>query len=198
MRYRLAAAGVALALALGAAAEAQSLAELARQEAARRKAIKTPAKVYTNEDVRGGNVPSPPAAVSPSGSPVPGAAQTDDTKPAGTPAAATADAAADAADDGDKAAERGEAYWRKRLQSERDALARAELFAEALQSRINALSTDFVNRDDPAQRAVIATDRQRALAELDRVKQEIEQLTKAIAATHDEARRAGVPPGWLR
>ena len=75
---------------------------------------------------------------------------------------------------------------------------RAQTFAEALQTRINVLSADFVARDDPAQRAVIATDRQKALAELDRVKQEIAQFTKGIAATQDEARRAGVPPGWLR
>jgi hypothetical protein len=93
---------------------------------------------------------------------------------------------------------KGEAYWRKRIQGQRDALARAQIFAEALQSRINALSADFVARDDPAQRAVIASDRQKALAELDRVKQEIGQFTKAIAATQDEARRAGVPAGWLR
>jgi hypothetical protein len=55
-----------------------------------------------------------------------------------------------------------------------------------------------VARDDPAQRAVIAADRQKALAELERVKQEIGQHTKGIAAVQDEARRAGVPPGWLR
>jgi hypothetical protein len=91
-----------------------------------------------------------------------------------------------------------EAAWRQRIQAERDALQRAETFAEALQSRINALSTDFTARDDPAQRATIATDRQKALAELDRVQQEILQHTKAIAGIQEEARRAGVPPGWLR
>jgi len=80
----------------------------------------------------------------------------------------------------------------------RDALARAQTFAEALQSRINALTTDFVNRDDPSQRDVIATERQKALAELERVKQEIGQQQKAIAAIQDEARRAGVPAGWVR
>ena len=35
----------------------------------------------------------------------------------------------------------------KALQEEE--VSRNETFAEALQSRINALSTDFVNRDDP-------------------------------------------------
>ena len=88
--------------------------------------------------------------------------------------------------------------WRKRITAARDALSRAQVFAEALQSRINALSTDFVNRDDPAQRNAIAGERQKALAELDRVKQEIVDHQKAITAIQDEARRAGVPAGWVR
>jgi hypothetical protein len=58
--------------------------------------------------------------------------------------------------------------------------------------------TDFVNRDNPVERAAIEQDRIKALAELDRVKKEIESQTKAIAAIEDEARRAGVPSGWLR
>jgi hypothetical protein len=72
------------------------------------------------------------------------------------------------------------------------------MFAEALQTRINSLSADFVNRDDPAQQAVIARDRQRSLGELDRLKKAIEDGRKAIAGLEEEARRAGVPPGWLR
>ena len=89
-------------------------------------------------------------------------------------------------------------YWRGRIDAARTALARAQTFADALQSRINALSADFVNRDDPAQRDVIAADRQKALAELDRVKKEIAAAQKAIADIQEEARRAGVPPGWVR
>jgi len=69
---------------------------------------------------------------------------------------------------------------------------------DSLQSRINALTTDFVNRDDPAQRAKIEGDRKAALAELERVKQELNDQQKAITAIEDEARRAGVPVGWLR
>jgi hypothetical protein len=72
------------------------------------------------------------------------------------------------------------------------------MFAEALQTRINSLTTDFVNRDDPYQRARIGEDRQKALAEMDRVKADIEAAKKKIADAEEEARRAGVPPGWLR
>jgi len=77
-------------------------------------------------------------------------------------------------------------------------LSRAQTFADALQSRINVLSADFVNRDDPAQRNVIGADRQKAVDELARVKTEIAQFQKAITDIQDEARRANVPAGWVR
>jgi hypothetical protein len=80
----------------------------------------------------------------------------------------------------------------------REQLQRSKLFAEALQSRINALTTDFVNRDDPYQRAQIAQQRQEALAELDRVTRDIDNYSKAVDDLQEEARRAGVPPGWVR
>jgi len=69
---------------------------------------------------------------------------------------------------------------------------------EAIQTRVNALSTDFVNRDDPIQRAGIERDRQKAMAEMDRLKKSVEDTKKGIADLEEEARRAGVPPGWLR
>jgi hypothetical protein len=72
------------------------------------------------------------------------------------------------------------------------------VFLEALQSRVNALSADFVNRDDPYQRAKIGEDRQKALAEIDRVTREIEATKKSIDTIEEDARKAGVPPGWLR
>ena len=77
-------------------------------------------------------------------------------------------------------------------------LRRNEVFAEALQSRINALTTDFAARDNPIERSQIADERQKALAELDRVKGDIEKSKKKIADIEEDARKAGVPPGWLR
>ena len=54
--------------------------------------------------------------------------------------------------------------------STREELRRNEMFAEALQTRINALSRDYVGRDNPAQRRQIGQDRAEALSELSRVK----------------------------
>ena len=164
---------------------APSLADLARKEPERRKAAGSsekpaPKKVYTNSDLK----PAPP----PSG----------ETRPA---AAAPADAAKaeEPKDQAHKPAdEKGEEYWRGRITQAREELRRNEVFREALQSRINALATDFAARDDPYQRAQIADDRQKALAEMSRVTAEIEKTKSQIAAIEEEARQAGVPPGWIR
>ena len=50
----------------------------------------------------------------------------------------------------------------------------------------------------PAQRALVEKKRLTAIAEQERVKADISKQTKAIADIEDEARRASVPPGWLR
>jgi len=175
---------------------AQSLADLARQEAARRKAIKQPSKVFTNKDL--GAVPAtPPPPATP--------------KPAGV-AATAAEAGKDAdKDQGDqqdadrkagelppKTKDQDQASWSARVKELQVQLDRDQTYAEALQTRINGLTTDFVNRDDPAQRAVIANDRQKALDALDRLTTQIEADKKAITDFQEDARRAGIPPGWLR
>ena len=90
------------------------------------------------------------------------------------------------------------AYWSGRLKKLQDQLGQNQMLVDAMQARINALNTDFVNRDDPAQRSVIERDRQRALSELTRLKQAVVDGKKAVADLEEEARRAGVPPGWLR
>jgi hypothetical protein len=84
------------------------------------------------------------------------------------------------------------------MQALREQIDRDRSYAEAMQTRINVLTMDFTNRDDPAQRARIGVERQKALADLDRLKQSIENGTKAIANLEEEARRAGAPAGWLR
>ena len=185
----------AIVLVCAAAASAQSLADLARQEEERRKTIKTSGKVYTNDSLR----PEPASTdpVSAAAPPAPSAPTAEPPTPsAGAPGVETPTPTDPAAAPGE--APRTEADWRKRVTDERDALSRAQIFADALQSRINVLSADFVNRDDPAQRDVVAAERQKALTELDRVKQEIEQHQKMMTTIQEEARRAGVPAGWVR
>ena len=72
------------------------------------------------------------------------------------------------------------------------------MFRQALQTRVNVLTTDFINHDDPAERSVIGGERQKALDEITRLTAAIAADKKALADFEDEAHRAGVPPGWLR
>jgi len=175
--------GLACLLGLGLSATAvgaQSLAEVARQEAARRKAVKAQAKVYTNQDL-GPDAVKPGPVAPPAAAPAPDtAAKTDDNK---------TDDTQDVKD---------EKYWRDRITAAREGLARAEVLQAAIQSRLNALQTDFANRDDPAQRATIAQDTQKAKDAMAQNQADIDKFKKEITDIQEEARKAGVPPGWLR
>jgi hypothetical protein len=193
---------------------AQSLADAARQEEQRRQGVKAPGKVISNKDLSSppsisaiptAHSASPDGAVAAAGNPeLPGAsggagaaAQSADAPSAGAAAGKTGGASDQATKDASASA-KGQKYWSDRMRGLQDELARNRTFAEALQSRINALTTDFVNRDDPKQREGIAKDRQKALDELERVKKAIIDGPKAIADLEEEARRSGVPAGWLR
>jgi hypothetical protein len=164
---------------------AQSLADIARREEERRKSVKEATKTYTNKDLK-------PVVVYADSAPA-------DAPPAGgtvTPAAEKS-----APDKKEAAAEpvvKDQKYWSGRMRDLQSQLDRDQTYVDALQSRVNALTADFVNRDDPAQRAVISADRQKALAELDRVTQAIRDDKKNLSDLEEEARRDGVPPGWLR
>jgi hypothetical protein len=164
-------------------ARSQSLGDVARKEEERRKDVKAPVKVYTNKDL---------------GAPIQGGAPPDATKPS-APSSEPSKEAAKAADDKSKdAAPKDQAYWGKRKKDLQDKLDRSRTQADAMQSRISALTADFTSHDDPVQRAAIERDRQRALGELARLQQDIKDTQKAISDLDEEARKAGVPPGWLR
>jgi hypothetical protein len=171
--------------------EAQSLADLARQEEARRKQIKEPARVITNKDLK--SVPAPATPPPTTQTPAAPAAAAD--TPAETDKALPKD---DKSVQSSKVVPKDQAYWSGRMKGLQTELDRDETLADALQTRINALTADFSARDDPAQRAVLARDRLKAIDELDRLKKTIQADRKAIADFQEEARRAAVPPGWLR
>ena len=168
-------------------AAASRIADVAKAEEARRKSVKKPAKVYTNgnltrrhfarcaadADCLGSDRRRPPMPARPT--PRRGARRRRPSRREGSGVLGRPD----------------------RMPREHSCIAR-----RCSRTRCRAASmrctTDFVNRDDPAQRAKIEADRKAALAELERVKKELDEQTKAITAIEDEARRAGVPAGWLR
>jgi hypothetical protein len=164
-------------------APAQSLGEVAWREAARRASVRGPVRSLTDAEV------GPPPA-----RPVPPVVE-----PAAADAAAGADAAGATPPEGTEPEEvKDQAWWRARMTLAREALDRDVVLAAALESRVAALTTDVTNRDDPAQRAVLMNERVRALAELDRMREQVALDRKAIAGVEEDARKAGVPPGWIR
>jgi hypothetical protein len=191
---RLLASLIVFSVVAGVSAEAQSLAEVARKEEERRQTVGKPSRIYTNKDLQPAR-PGGPVTAAPAGGSM---AEPSDSaaKPGGHEGTGVADAQPSAGDATPK--QYTEAQWRARMADAREDLERTRMMAEALQSRVNALWADFTARDDPAQRAALEAERQRTLAELARVKNDVETKTKAMADLEEEARRARVPPGWLR
>ncbi len=191
--------GLMLTVTVTTSAQETSLAAVAKQERARRASIGEKSKVYTNDDLRGGprlTTGTPPLT----GSSI---------EPAGPNTTPSADAAVldgpngpetEPGLDGPNGPEtgQGEEYWRNRIMTARDERRRADLMAAALQNRVDGLWADFTARDDPYQRAEIGQARIEALEELEQTKADVLRLDQEIRDTQEEARRAGVPPGWLR
>ena len=167
---------------------AQTLGDVAKQEEERRKDVKSSSKVYTNKDLG-----TPRASFGDSSE----APKTSAEPAAPAPAAEKGkDASKESAKD--DTSTKDQKYWSSHMKELQTKLERDRVLADAMQSRINALTADFSARSDPAQRAVIEADRKRALSELDGLQKSIKNDQKAIADFEEEARKASVPPGWLR
>jgi hypothetical protein len=155
---------------------AQSLADVARTEEARRKTIKQPTKVYTDADVsKWGPVTAEAQQAATTVTALDG-----DGRPAGEAAAAA----------GLPSTEEG---WRARLQSARDGVDRTKLLLSALEqqartAKAKAGDAEGEGEDPNASRA----------AEIKRLKAEMETFRQTLANAEEDARKAGVPPGWVR
>jgi hypothetical protein len=165
---------VPLMLVLAAAAPAlpQSLGEVAERTSKQRKG--TPAKVYTNDDLKESHDASEQKAAAPA-APAPEA-------PAPTP---TMDPSQ---------------RWRRDGKQRREAVTRAEAKVAAIQARIDALMLDLnpTNVGDPNRLQTIEAEKAKALADLETAKEELAQARQGVEDLEEEARKAGVPPGWLR
>jgi hypothetical protein len=169
---------VLITLTLGARLSAQSLADVAKAEEARRKSIKPGAKVYTNEDL-GGTLPA-------------SAAPADTAPNAAKPA--------DAQPEEQKTVDptKTEKYWKDRASAIQETLSRLKRLQDALQTQVSGLNAEYLSMDDPGHRGVLETRMHRATLERQRVQQDIEKQTKAAADLQEEARKSGIPAGWVR
>ena len=157
-------------------ASAQGLADVAKTEEARRKAIKTPAKVYTDADVEK-YAPAPGAQAA--------ATTVTNLDSRGKPMGQEASAQWLPAD---------EAGWRARLQNARDGIDRNRVLLSALeqQARSAAKRAGTAEGDEPAD------DGSARSAEIKRLKAEMDGFRTTLANAEEDARQAGVPPGWVR
>ena len=172
---------ISMILALPAGVCAQSLADVAKAEAARRKGVKPGAKVYTNEDLSG----TPATSAAPS-------------QPVAQATAKPADPVSKPGGEKPVDPATTQQYWRERAAAIQQSLSRSKLLLDALQSQLNGMNAQFMSTDDPGQRDLLQARLQRATGELQRVQQDIEKQTKAASDLQEEARKAGVPAGWLR
>jgi hypothetical protein len=156
----------------------QSLADVARKAEADRNATsdRPPAKVYTDKDLRAvAPVPPPPTAKNATSS---------------TPATSSADKLPSGAKD--------EVYWRDRMRPLRERLDSTRALADKTKRQAEALmraadrcfAVGIVCEDYTE--SLRLTDEHKALSA------DVARAERDVAALEEEARQAGVPPGWLR
>jgi hypothetical protein len=160
-------------------ASSTSLGAVARREVYRRAALPPSVHVLTDADL---GPPPPTPVVVAAGDPVVEPGTPPVTPPVAPPPAASV-AVAPVHD---------EAWWQGRMNDARAAVERDRVLVAALESRVAALTTDVANRDDPAQRAVLAADRLRAIAELDRLREQVKTGLATIDTIQEDARKAGI------
>jgi nucleotide-binding universal stress UspA family protein len=158
----------------------QSLADVARNtEAARNASAARPsAKVYTNKDLPAvDHVPPAPTNSSPAArKPAPQATSDDRSLPD----------------------VKGEAYWRDRMRPLRERLDNARALADDMKRRAETLMRAA---DRCFMVGVVCADYTESLRlteEHKRLLAEVAHAEQDVAALREEARRAGVPPGWVR
>ena len=151
-------------------AAAQSLGEVAARTAKERKG--KGGKVYTNDDLAAAH--AAPASTS-----------------TGAVSTASAPAPAPTADPALR--------WRRDAKSRRDAIASAETRIAAIQARLDLLMADRdpTNVMDPNRLQTVEAEKVKARAELDAAKDELAKARQALVDLEEEARKAGVPAGWL-
>lgn len=168
---------------LAAQTPAPSLGELAKKTAEERAKTKTPAKVYTNKDVEPSTRPLPDATpIATNVTPIAVAPPTPD-----TPAAVVA---------------KDELYWHGRSlalhgQLDADVIAR-DAVARRYRSYASATNRTTTYRDGAYVSRDLQNKTRDAYDELTRVNAVVTADKLAIVTFEEEARRAGVPPGWLR
>jgi hypothetical protein len=170
-----------LLLCLPSLAAGQSLGEAARKEAERREKNKkagVKAKSYTDQDLPASGT-KPPAGA-------PG-------EPADTPVSTPQRESSEVEDESESRAQ-AEAQWRERLAELTARRDKARTLHEELSKLWLVGGERYV--DDKGRVVIASLDDLRT--KIARAKERWDAAEKALEDLHEEARRAGIPPGWLR
>jgi hypothetical protein len=180
---------------------AQTIADIARQERAKRKETPKTTAPITNARVakaaKGSEVssaPATPAPTTPSPDTIPATplAVSPIPQTATKPPAPEPTKAPEAKKD-----ERDEQWWRNEFDKARVEVRRAENQAAVAQLELNAANRDYLTRSyDPDGRGPTAIGA--ATAKLDAAKKNVEAARARLALLEEELRRSGAPAGWAR
>jgi hypothetical protein len=153
----------------------QTIADIARQERARRAAMTTRTAVLTNESLR-----NLPAATAPAAPAQAAAGQAESATAAPAPA-------------------KDEKYWRDAFKNARDDIRRAEDRVAILQLDLNRANRDYLQRSDVYNREFrIGAEIADIKARLDIAQKELEAARHKLGQLEEEFRRSGAPAGWAR
>lgn len=178
-------------LAIASAVSAQSLGEIAKKADEQRISDKPKAvKVYTNKDLKPDPLSFPPT----DSAPAPTSPVAPPSAPSTTPPSSTIPPPADYR----QVSMKDEAYWKGRVRDAQSLLDSDQIHLAAMNGRVDSLSADFNGSRSISQRAVLRREREEAATEATRLRAAVVADRKAIVTIEEEARKIGVPTGWLR
>ena len=163
-------------------ASAQSLADVARAEEARRKSIKPGAKVYTNENL-GGPLPTSALPHRPLARPRANAAKPADAKPEEqkavdpTKTAEVLEGSCDGASTVDLA---------------------PKLLLDALQTQVNGMNAEYLSMDDPGHRAFCEARSSARPARCSACNRISRSRPRPRPISRKKRGKSGIPAGWVR
>jgi len=176
--------GLSMALGFATTSKAQSLAELARQERARKGQTAKTGKTYTNEDIPAAAMSGTPAAAQPAAE-----VNTGEAAPAGDKAAAAQE----------KTPAELEKDYRDRFAKLTEAQKLEETKLDVMQRELNLMQIQVSSdpnvqlREDLNREAI-----NKRTADIEAQKTAVEKAKQAIADLEEELRKKSLPPGWAR
>ena len=151
------------------------LVELSKKEKQRRKKEKA-VKVITNEDLA--KAPAPSVIVSGIGY---------------SPSSAEG-----GKEEGQASRKKDKKWWASRKKKLEEKIASLKKRIEELQKKVNALTTGFLIEQRPMAHKRLKEELEKTKGELEKAKKELEKARKELDKLYEQARKAGIPPGWLR